>query len=47
MNDKDVFNFLKDFAIKANQENKTDVLQKYIDGKITKEDFLKRMRNAR
>lgn len=47
MDDKDVFNFLKGFAVKANQETKTDILQKYIDGKITKAEFLKRMRNAR
>lgn len=47
MKDNDIFNFLKGFAVNANQETKSEVLQKYIDGKITKEEFLKRMRTAR
>lgn len=47
MKDNDIFNFFKGFADKANQENKADVLQKYIDGRITKEEFLRRRRVAR
>lgn len=42
--DNDVFNFLKGFAAK---ETKVEITNKYLQGLITKEEFLKRMNNAK
>lgn len=40
--DKDVFNFLKGFAHK---ETKQEITMKYIQGLISKEEYIKRMQN--
>lgn len=39
--DKDVFNFLKGFAHK---ETKQEITMKYIQGLISKEEYIKRMK---
>lgn len=39
--DKDVFNFLKGFA---NKETKQEITMKYIQGLISKDEYIKRMR---
>lgn len=41
--DNDVFNFLKGFQVK---ETKEEITNKYIQGLITKEEFLERMKKA-
>lgn len=41
--DNDIFNFLKGFAAK---ETKEEITNKYIQGLITKEEFLERMKKA-
>ena len=38
--DKDVFNFLKGFA---NKETKQEITMKYIQGLISKEEYIKKM----
>ena len=44
-NDFDIYNFLKGFA--ANAETKEEITEKYIKGIINKEEFIKRMNNAK
>ena len=44
-NDFDIYNFLKGFA--ANDETKQEVTEKYIKGIINKDEFIRRMKNAR
>ena len=44
-NDFDIFNFLKGFA--ENVETKQEVTEKYIKGIINKEEFIRRMKNAK
>ena len=44
-NEFDIYNFLKGFA--ANVETKQDVIEKYIKGIINKEEFIRRMNNAK
>jgi hypothetical protein len=41
--DKDIFNFLKGFSAK---ETKAEITNKYIQGLITKEEFIKRMNHT-
>ena len=43
MNDKDILKFFQGFKYR---ESKEKVLNLYIQGKISKEEFLKRMENA-
>ena len=43
MNDFDMFSFLKGFQTK---ENKDYVTKLYVEGKIAKEEFIKRMKNV-
>jgi len=43
-NDFDIFNFFKGFG---SQETKIEVTEKYIKGLINKEEFIRRMKNAR
>ena len=44
-NDFDIFNFLNGF--KANQETKEQVTKLYIEGRISKDEFIRRMKNAK
>lgn len=48
MNDRDVYNFLKGFAVKATLpkkkiKSKEQITKDYIEGKITKEQYIKDM----
>lgn len=43
-NDFDIFNFLNGFRV---QETKKEVTEKYIKGIINKEEFIRRMKDAR
>ena len=49
MNDKDVYNFLKGFAVKATSPKKKNQIKEqitkdYIEGKITKDQYIKDMK---
>lgn len=49
MNDRDVYNFLKGFAVKATSpkkkiKSKEQITKDYIEGKITKEQYIKDMK---
>lgn len=44
MNDNDILKFFQGFKYR---ESKKQVLNLYIQGKISKEEFLKRMKNAK
>ena len=43
-NDFDIFNFLNGFKV---EETKEEVTEKYIKGIINKEEFIRRMKNAK
>ena len=45
MNDSEMFNFLKGFTLK--KETKEYIIKKYLDGRITKEEYFKRMRELK
>ena len=46
MDDNDILNFFKGFKAIPDKENKKDIIEKYIKGLITKEQFLEKMKNA-
>jgi hypothetical protein len=46
MNDNDILNFFKGFKAIPNKENEKDIIDEYIKGLITKEEFLKKMKEA-
>ena len=47
MNDNDIFNFFKGFKAIPDKENEKDVIEEYVNGLITKEEFLKKMKEAK
>ena len=40
MNDNDIFNFFKGFKAIPDKENEKDIIEEYVKGLITKEQFL-------
>ncbi len=44
-NDFDVYNFLRGFAVTG--ETREEVINKYIKGTIDKDEFMRRMENAK
>ena len=46
MNDKDIFNFFAGFKAISDNETEKEIIDNYIKGLITKEQFLKKMKKA-
>lgn len=44
LNDNDILKFFQGFKYRP---TKTEITQKYIEGRITKEEFLKQMKEAK
>ena len=47
MSDREIYNFLKGFAVKATtkpKKTKGQIIKDYIEGKITKEQYIKDMK---
>lgn len=44
LNDNDILKFFQGFKYRP---TKTEIIQKYIEGRITKEEFIKQMKEAK
>lgn len=47
MNDNDIFNFFKGFKAIPDNETEKEIIDDYIKGLITKEQFLEKMKKAK